>query len=217
MEAGSSEKPTGAAGSEAEEKSAGGSQDGSGGKPTGREYERPRLLRWGVVGLAVIVGLFAWLSTRDGGSSEPAGTEAAAPPRIVDVAQLREAAAALGQPIYWAGPVAGTELELRELGEGGVQVSYQPEGTAAGQGSRRVLTVGSYPLPDPGKALEGFAGRPGAIVRHAAGGREAVSSETTPTSVYFASPDNSVQVEVYDPSPQRAMGLTVSGRVQPAG
>jgi hypothetical protein len=166
----------------------------------------------------VAVALVAWLATRDGSSdsSEPAPVEASAP-RIVTPAELREAAATLGQSIYWAGAVAGTELELVELGEGGVQVLYQPEGTEAGEGSAKALTIGSYPLPNPTAALEGFAKRPDSVTRHAGDGREVATSEQSPTSVYFTSPDNSLQVEVYDPSPTRAMSLALSGRVQPVG
>jgi hypothetical protein len=184
----------------------------------GPQWDRRRL-RLAVVGLAVVVALIAWLATRGGGSdsSEPEPTAAAGPPRIVTVSQLREVAATLGQPIYWAGPIAGKELELKELGEGGVQVLYLPEGTEAGKGSPKSLTIGSYPLGDPEKALEGFAERPGSSSRQASDGREVVVSKTAPTSVYFTSPDNSVQVEVYDPSAQKAMNLAVSGKVEPAG
>ncbi|MGA8745184.1 MAG: hypothetical protein WB507_04905 [Solirubrobacterales bacterium] len=105
---------------------------------------------------------------------------------------------------------------MTELPEGGTRVRYVPKGTRAVEGSIEVLTVSSYPLSDPTTSLQGFAKRPGAVVRHANDGSEVVSSKERPTSVYFASPDNSVQVEVYDPSPQRAMSLALSGRVQPA-
>jgi hypothetical protein len=174
------------------------------------------LLRVGVIGLAVLVALIAWLATRSSGGS---GGESVAPEsssgRIVSEAQLGETAAKLGQPVYWAGTQAGNELELTELSEGGTQVRYVPEGTEVAEGSAALLTIGSYPVPNPKKALEGFAKRPGSIVHHAKDGTEVLTSEGSPTSVYFVSPDNSVQVEVYDPSPQRAMSLALSGRAQP--
>lgn len=175
------------------------------------------LLRGGVVALAVAVALIAWLSTRDDSvGGEEAGTPPRSSSRIVSAAELGEVAVSLGQPVYWAGVRAGNELELTELSEGGTQVSYAPEGTEAGEGSAALLTIGSYPLPDPEAALERFAGQSGAIVRRAKNGTKVVSSEKNPTSAYFVSPDNSVQVEVYDPSPRRAMNLALSGRVQPA-
>lgn len=185
-------------------------------KPAPKQANRSRLLRIGVIAIAIVVALIAWLVTRDsgGGSSEPTTAEEAGP-RIVTVDELREVAAKLGQPIYWAGPVKGRELELKELGEGGVQVLYLPEGTEAGGGSVKSLTIGSYPLPDPTAALEGFAKRNGSVVFHASNGRKVVTSKQSPTSVYFASPENSVQVEVYDPSSKRALNLALSGQISP--
>jgi hypothetical protein len=183
--------------------------------PGGDEARRRRLLRWGIVGLAVLVALIAWIATRGGGesSSEPATAEAA-PPRIVTEAELKEATLELRQPIYWVGPVPGTELELRELGEG-AQVAYLPKGAKAGEGSSRALTIGSYRLADPRAAVEGYAERPGSEVLRGAGGVEVAVSEEAPRSAYFASPDNSVQVEVYAASPKQARALALSGKVKP--
>lgn len=166
----------------------------------------------GVVALAVLVALIAWIATRDDGDDSGSATPVETGARIVSASELSEAAASLGTPIYWVSEVQGTELELTE---GGARVRYVPEGTEPGGGSTEVLSISSYPLADPAAFLEGFAKRPGAIVREAGDGREVVSSEEAPTSVYFASPDNSVQVEIYDPSPARAMSLALSGRVQP--
>lgn len=172
------------------------------------------LLRGAVVAIAALTALIAWLATDDGGGSPKVQTAQPPPTRIVTATGLRQATATLGQPIYWAGPVAGREIELKELSKGGVQVLYLPAGAEAGASSD-TLTVGSYPLADPAGALEAVATRRGAVVRHGRGGREVVTSERSPTNVYFASPDNSVQVEVYDPSPAQAMSLALSGRVQP--
>jgi hypothetical protein len=187
------------------------------GRDTPRRRDRTRRLRGAVIALALLVGVIAWLATRGDDSSSPeSATRKVSPTRIVTVDELRQVAARLEQPIYWAGPVAGMELELKELDEG-VQLAYLPKGTPAGEGPDKVLTLGSYPLPDPVKSLQGFAQRPGAIVHRAGDGRTVVVSEQTPNSVYFASPDNSVQVEVYDPSPRRALNLALTGRAQPAG
>ena len=57
----------------------------------------------------------------------------------------------------------------------------------------------------------------GATVKRFPNGTEFVTTKERPDSVYFAGSDNTVQVEVYDPSPGRAMGLARSGRIVPAG
>jgi hypothetical protein len=195
------------------------SSNGNSGKATSKfaalKGNRRIQLRIAVIFGALAVGLIAWLATRDSGSSsEPASSETAAS-RIVDLAELQEAAATLGQPIYWAGSMTGKQLQLNELGEGGVQVLYLPEGVRVGKRAAQSLTIGSYPLPDPTTALKGYAKRHDSVVRSSPERREAVTSKRWPTSVYFTSPENAVQVEVYDPSPKQAMSLALSKRVEP--
>ncbi len=151
------------------------------------------LLRTGLVTLAAVVALVAWLATRgnDQGGDEPAA-RAETSTTIVSTTGLAAAAAKLGQPVYWAGSLPGSELELEELSEGGARVVYLPAGEGAGTDSTAALAIGSYPLADPAAALRKFAARPGAVVRRApATATEVVSSREQPTSVYFAGPDNS--------------------------
>jgi hypothetical protein len=180
--------------------------------------DRPWLLRGAVIGLALVVGVVAWLATDDDEESASTSTPAPAEVRIVSEGELAGLSTAVGYPVYWAGPIEGTSIEVTELAEeGGVQVRYLDEGAEAGSGGADSLTVGSYPLADPAGAIDEVASRPGAIVRTSGDGRTVVSNSDLPTSVYFASPDNSVQVEVYDPSPARALRLALSPSVGPAG
>lgn len=178
------------------------------------DADRPWLLRGTVLGLALVVGVVAWLASDDGGEDAPAPAVPRA--RIVEAAELANLAAVLGHPVYWAGPLSGTSLELTESEDGSVRVRYLEEGAEAGEEAANALTVGTYPLPDPSGALEKFAAEPDSVVRRSRRGVEVVTSRGNPSSAYFASPDNSVQIEVYDPSPARALGLALSGRVRPA-
>jgi len=172
------------------------------------------LLRGGLIGIAVLIALVTWAVTR--GDDEGAPALAGEGARIVSEEELVEAAGRLGQPIYWAGPMDGSEVELEELGEGGVRVRYVPAGSKAGEAPAEALTIGSYLLADPSGALEQFAAEPGAVTERGENGVEVVTSEEQPTSVYFVDPEDTVQVEVYDPSAGKAMELAVSGKVQPA-
>ena len=177
-----------------------------------------RILRIGIVVLALLVGVIAWLATRgDDGDTAPAAPSTGFEAKIVSSEELEELAASAGHAVYWAGPVAGKEMEASETAKGDFQVRYLDEGTEAGGGGAGVLTIGSYPLPDPIAAVEGFAGRKGSDRRSSADGREVVTSTEKPTSVYFASSDSSVQVEVYDPDAKRAMSLALSAKVRPVG
>lgn len=167
------------------------------------------------IALALVVGAVAWLAVRDSGE----GAEQAAPPAgeasLVDEAEYGSVPKNAGHVVYWVGPRDGTNLELRTRPEGGVQIRYLDEGLIAGTGPAEMLTIGSYPMQDAEAALDYFAAKPEAIVRRSRDGRRVVFSKQVPTSVYFASSDNSVEVEVYDPSPQRALALALSDRVRP--
>lgn len=178
--------------------------------------DRPWLLRGMVIGLALVVGLVAWVAGGDDEASEEEAAPVATETRIVEPAELAEAAATLGHPVYWAGPIAGAELELTESEDGSAQLRYLADPGEAGTESPDALTVGSYPLADPAGALDTFAAEPGSVVNRTKDGAKVVFSEANPNSVYLVSPDNSVQVEVYDPSPRRALGLALSGQVRPA-
>ena len=183
---------------------------------TPEQGNRLKAMRTVLVVLVIALALVIWIATQDNGDSGSSGTSTTAP-RIVSPDELRQAGADADNAIYWAGEMDGTELELNELSSGGAQVRYLPQGAEVGAQNAGALTVGTYPLADPTAQLDGYAARPGAIVKRAKDGREVVSNSDSPTSVYFVSADNSVQIEVYDPSPKRAMSIALSGDVRPAG
>jgi hypothetical protein len=192
--------------------------EGQAGPKDEKAASNRRMLRIGVIALALIVGVIAWLATRgDDGDSTAAPASSGFEAKIVDSAELEQLAASAGHAVYWAGEEPGKEIEASETAEGNFQVRYLDEGTEAGGGGAGVLTIGSYPLPDPIGAMEGFAARKGSLTRRSADGREVVTNAEKPTSVYFASSDGSVQVEVYDPSYKRAMSLALSAHVRPVG
>ena len=169
-------------------------------------------LRIAVIALAAIgIGLGVLLSGDDDeGAEEPQW------PRIVSVEELAAISASSVTPVYWAGEQPGTQLELSEEEESGnFTLRYIAAGAELGS-EPATLTIGTYPLPGAEGAIDTVAARPGAIVRRAEDGRKVVSNEENPSSVYFAA-GNAAQVEVYDPSPQRAMELALSGEVEPAG
>lgn len=178
--------------------------------------KRGRALRIAVVGLAVLVGLVAWLVTRDDGGEGEERRAAVPSAEILGESELVDAVSQLEHPVYWTGPREGTELELEVMAEGGgARVRYVSAGSEPGEAPGESPAIGSYPLADPAQSLEEFAERPEAIVRQAEDGTEVVSSEERPMSVYFVDPGNTVQVEVYDPDPAEAMRQALSGEVRP--
>lgn len=135
---------------------------------------------------------------------------------VVDAGDLRALSASLERPIYWTGtPAPGSELELTQSGEGSVYVRYLTAGAEAGDSRRTFTTVATYPVPSAFAVLSREARRATAIVRDLPNGGLALMDTRKPQSVYLAWPDSGYEVELFDPSPRRAMDLVLGGAVAP--
>jgi hypothetical protein len=178
-------------------------------------YRFPALRLGAVVAVAAVAGLLVWvLVLRDdegGGEMATIGQPVAA-----SEAELAELAGELGHPVYWIGPQDGTELEVTRLEDDRVYVRYLDEGVGLGDPRPEFTTVGTYPTKRALPTLQRAAEQEGAIVESTGDGGFVVTNETAPNSVYIAYPDQEdLQVEVYDPDPERALEIATSGAVQP--
>jgi hypothetical protein len=171
------------------------------------------LIRIGVVAVvaaAAAVGVW-WFAVRDSSSGkQAAGAQSST--AAVSGTTLRSLTAALGRPIYWAGPRRGVTYEFTETADRRIYVRYLPAGVRAGSSSP-YLTVASYPFVNAYAATAGAAGKPGAVKLRAAGGAVAFYEKSRPTNVYVAYPGSDVQIEVFDPTGQAARRLVTSGRI----
>ena len=104
-------------------------------------------------------------------------------------------------------------LEARQARS--VFVRYLSPGVRIGDRRASYLTVATYPQPNGFENVSASAAQRGAVERRLDGGGVAVFNESRPTSVFFSYPGARYQVEVYDPSPGRALRLVRSGRVVP--
>jgi hypothetical protein len=147
------------------------------------------------------------------GSGSGPSQAVAARPKVVSIADLRGLASALGHPVYWAGPIPGTRLELTRTSDGRIYIRYLPAGVSVGDRHAHV-TVGTYPVHNAFAAVQTVGKRPGAQ-RVSVSGAMAVVDPTHPTSVYLASRGSNFQVEVFAPSAALARELVASGRIVP--
>jgi hypothetical protein len=176
-----------------------------------RASRRQRALALAAV-LVLGLGLLAWVVLGDNASPDPAA------PQATDSAQLRDLSASVGHPVYWAGaPAAGTKLEQTHSADGGVYVRYLSGDGELGDRRGRFTTVGTYPVPNAFAVLSRAAEQPTAVVRDLPGGGLALLDTRRPQSVYLAWPGSGYEVEVFDPSPKRALDLVLDGRVAPVG
>jgi hypothetical protein len=175
----------------------------------------PQVRLGAVIAIAIAAGVVVWLLLRDDDEAPP-GTPApvtTAGPEPVSLAALRARAAAIDQPVYWAGRLPGRTFELTES-PGRIYVRYLPKGVKVGA-TKPYLTVATYRHPNAFSATATVAGREGAV--RIPVGRRAVAffSRSRPTSVYLAYRGSPYQIEVFHPVARIAHSLVSSRRVRP--
>jgi hypothetical protein len=175
----------------------------------------PRARLAAVLALALAAGFIAWLALRDNGHTQ--ATTATTPAAFAITPQnLRRLAISIRQPIFWLGPKAGYTYELTRGEDGRIYVRYLPAGVAVGS-PKPYLTVATYPFPGADAALAKQAAAKGAVTAKLAGKGIAVLDSGHPKSVHVAYPNVNYQVEVYDPTPARAMQLVSAGELASLG
>jgi hypothetical protein len=128
-------------------------------------------------------------------------------------ANLHSVAASRTTPIYWAGPIAGRELELTTTTTG-TFVRYLPAGARSG-GTKLALTIATYPLKSAYTTAVGQAKEKGMTSKPAGDGGIAVWRKSKPTSVYLAFRGVPSLIEVYAPVAKEARTVALSGRIKP--
>ena len=179
--------------------------------------KRRRLALAGAVALVLLGGSIALVVVLSGGSSSPTvNGPVASPikPVALSAAGLATLAKAVHQPVYWAGPQKGYLYELTRTANRNVYIRYLPPGVDAGAKGAKYLIVATYPFPAAFEALKKVAAGRGVKIP---GGGLALVDKSYPKSVHLAFPDVDYQVEVFDPSPARALEVATSGHVRPAG
>ena len=184
--------------------------------PMTREARR-RQTTWiitAVLALAAIVT--AVVLAQDGsGTSDVDAADLGQDERPVglDEQTLREFAMLHEGPIYWAGPRADTTYELTVTEVGDIFIRYLPLGVAVGNQQPDFLTVATYTRPDAYQALVEVSLGDQFVSEETASGALVVYANTEPTSAHFSFPDTTIQVEVFDPAPNRAVSLVLDGSI----
>jgi hypothetical protein len=187
----------------------------------------PHVRLGAVLALALAAAFVVWLVVRDDGNSSTATPStiahpAAATPKtagtgpVAESAQgLKAFAAAIGHPVYWAGPKLGSTYELTQTNTGRVYVRYLPAGVQVGV-KKPFLTVATYPFPKAFAALKALAKHQGGAIKLAGGGI-ALVDKAYPKSIHLAYPGSDYEVEVFSPSPPGTRAAVVSGQVTAIG
>jgi hypothetical protein len=177
----------------------------------------PQVRIGAVVAVAVLIGFVVWLLVRGGNGSntDSTATGSALGPVAASQGRLRSLSIDEGHPIYWAGPKSDTTYELTRTSSGRIFIRYLPKDVPVGVDKADYTIVGTYPVPNATGVLQGLAKKSDEQQLSVPGGGIAVYSTSQPTNVYVAYPGSNLQIEVFDPSADRARRIVTSGQVVP--
>jgi hypothetical protein len=182
-------------------------------------WARDSRVRVGViVAVAVVVAVVVWLLVRNNDNGSGSGAVATGPaigPVAASQDRLRQLADQEGHDVYWVGPKDNTTYELTRTSAGRIFVRYLPKGVPVGVNRADYTIVGTYPVANATSVLKGLAAKSGENKLSVPNGGIAVYSSSQPTNVYVAYPGSNLQIEVFDPSAERAQRLVTSGQVEP--
>lgn len=184
-------------------------------KPSHRPIRPIRPLRALAGGLPVLVCVVALVGGCGGGTAaNPTTTGTRAEPVKASADALRKVASVVDHPVFWVTGETPATYELTQTADGRIYIRYLPKDVALGDPRPNFLTVGTYPQANAFTTVKRASTRQGAVVAHLPGGGLMVSQKARPSSVFFATPKSSVLVEVFDPTPNRAVTLVTSGAVR---
>jgi len=124
---------------------------------------QPRTLLGTIAAVLIVGAVDAWVVIYKNvqGSSAPSATPVG--PVGLSESGLRTLAAAVRQPIYWAGPKKDYLYELTRTRDRKIFIRYLPPGATVGA-KRPYLTIATYPYPNALQALTNVAhGRTGTV------------------------------------------------------
>lgn len=176
----------------------------------------PRVLI--IVGIALFAGIAVWFLTgcnRDG-TTGPIGAGSGEGARIVPVADLGGVPDEMEHAVFWAGEQPDSEIEVSDDPTGNVHVRYLTDGAEAGTAEQTFLDVGTYPFTGAYETTKNLAAQakltPVDVVDDGIG----FYDPKNPYSVILAFPDEpDLQIEVYHPEKNAALGIVRSGDIVP--
>lgn len=169
-----------------------------------------RVLIWILI-LAVLVGGFFFIQHQRSGSdlAKVQGKVA------LSAGELRSVVAAKKLTVYWAGPQDGAKYTLIATTPGVAFVRYLPGGVGLNDTKTLFRAIGTYTQKNAFAVSTAGASATGNVGFVNADGNAVFYSKARPSNVYVGIKGKDIQVEVFDPVVDQALGLVlVKGQVR---
>ena len=168
-----------------------------------------------VIVAAAIISFSVGGDDKDSAPANNGGTSASATAVPVNTDGLKSAVTAVGGAgkVFWAGEEAGFTYVLRTETNGQASVRYIPSGGDANAQGAVYRVLGSYPIKGAFDVTKKAADSADSVLLTNSDGSIVVYNKNKTTNVYIAFPDVDVQIEIFDPTPGKALELATSGRI----
>jgi hypothetical protein len=123
--------------------------------------------------------------------------------------ELRDIVVAKKLTVYWAGPLAGAKYGLTVTGTGLAYIRYLPDGVGINDTKTLFRAVGTYVQKNAFAVNQNAGTQTGNVGFISADGNAVFYNKARPTNIYIGIKDKDIQVEVFDPGVDQALGLTL--------
>lgn len=134
---------------------------------------------------------------------------------VLNESELRQIVSELGQTIFWAGPMTNARYTLN-VNDTASFVRYLPEGEGADDTSMNYLIIATYAINGAFDAVRSAGNEQEGILITNSDGAAVYYNKSAPNNIYLAYPNSNFQIEIFDPSDERALQVATNpGLIQP--
>ena len=174
-----------------------------------REKRGPRRFALILAIIVLIGGGFLFVSNSNSSENEKIqGKVALSAQELLDVVVAKKLT------VFWAGPQAGAKYALTSGGNGIVYVRYLPGGVGINDTKTAFRAIGTYTQKNAFTVNQTTGQRDGNVGFTNADGNAVFYVKSRPTNVYIGIKGKDIQVEIFDPGVDQALGLVlIKGQV----
>jgi hypothetical protein len=149
-------------------------------------------------------------------NSSSSSSESSAGQMALTEAELKSVVVNLNSVIYWVGPLENAKYTLDVTDAGAAFVRYLPNGEGANDTAKNYLIVATYRVNAAYDAVRTAGNEQDGIGLLTSDGAAVYYNKNAATNVYLAYPGQDLQIEVFDPTPGKALQLVNTiGLVKP--
>jgi hypothetical protein len=123
--------------------------------------------------------------------------------------ELRSVVAAKHLTVYWSGPQAGAKYSLTSATPGVAVLRYLPDGKGLNDTQAVYRAIGTYAQKNAFAVNQSTGSEAGNIGFTNVDGNSVFYAKNRPTNVYVGMKDKDIQIEIFDPLIDQALGVAL--------